>query len=188
MSTQTADPRQDIGGSWWLWLVTGILWIIISVVIIQFDDTSVRTIGVIVGIMLIVAGIQYLVIGSLADGWKWVWYVFGAVLLIAGVVALANPVATFVALADMLGFLFVLVGIVWIIEALGTRNANDLWWLSLIAGILMVFIGFEVGGQFFISQAYTLLVFAGIWALFRGITDIVLAFQIKKLGNMRFEV
>ena len=29
-----------------------------------------------------------------------------------------------------------------------------------------------------------LLVFAGIWALLQGVTDIVRAFQIRKLGEM----
>ncbi len=48
----------------------------------------------------------------------------------------------------------------------------------------MVIIAFWTSGQFFIEKAYVLLVFAGIWALMQGITDIVRAFQIRKLGEM----
>ena len=43
----------------------------------------------------------------------------------------------------------------------------------------MVMLAFWTSGQFFIEKAYTLLVFAGIWALMHGITDIVRAFRIR---------
>jgi hypothetical protein len=37
---------------------------------------------------------------------------------------------------------------------------------------------------FFIDRVYVLLIFAGIWALMQGVTDIVCAFQIRKLGEL----
>jgi uncharacterized membrane protein HdeD (DUF308 family) len=79
----------------------------------------------------------------------------------------------------MLGILFLLVGVWWTVEAFTQQGVNRLWWLSLIAGILMVVLAFWTAGQFFIEKAYTLLVFAGIWALMRGITDITRALQIR---------
>jgi uncharacterized membrane protein HdeD (DUF308 family) len=54
----------------------------------------------------------------------------------------------------------------------------------LIAGILIVILAFWTGGQFFIDKAYTLLAFAGIWALLSGITDIIRAFQIRSAGRL----
>jgi len=50
--------------------------------------------------------------------------------------------------------------------------------------ILMIIMGFWAAGQFFVTKAYTLLVFAGIWALLTGITDIVKAFQLRKFGKV----
>jgi hypothetical protein len=38
-------------------------------------------------------------------------------------------------------------------------------------------------GEFFLDRAATLLVFAGIWAAVKGVTDIVRAFQIRELGS-----
>jgi uncharacterized membrane protein HdeD (DUF308 family) len=55
--------------------------------------------------------------------------------------------------------------------------------LGLISGILMVVLAFWTSGQFFIEKAYTLLVFAGIWALMQGVTDIVRAFQVRALRD-----
>ena len=72
-----AQMMQTAGKMWWLWLVTGILWILISFVILQFDVTSAATVGFIVGIMFLIAGIQYIVVGTQVDGWKWLWFVFG---------------------------------------------------------------------------------------------------------------
>ena len=56
--------------------------------------------------------------------------------------------------------------------------------LGLVAGILMVALAFYTGGQFFIDKAYVLLVFAGIWALMNGITDIMRAFQLRRAGTL----
>ena len=168
---------------WWVWLVAGILWIIASLIILQFQQASVVTVGVIFGVLFLVAGIQEFFVASMAPSWKWLWIVLGVFLVLGGIFALVNPLHTFVAIADMLGFLFLLVGVLWTIEAFATRSVYDLWFLNLIAGILMIVLGFWTGGQFLATKASTLLLFAGIWTLFHGITDIVRAFRIKRLGE-----
>jgi uncharacterized membrane protein HdeD (DUF308 family) len=48
----------------------------------------------------------------------------------------------------------------------------------------MIILAFWTGGQFFIEKTYVLLVFAGIWALMQGVTDIIRAFQIRKLNEL----
>jgi len=45
-------------------------------------------------------------------------------------------------------------------------------------------LAFWTSGQFFIERAYTLLVFAGIWALMQGINDIVRAFRLRSLRDV----
>jgi uncharacterized membrane protein HdeD (DUF308 family) len=42
---------------------------------------------------------------------------------------------------------------------------------------------FWTSGQFFLEKAYTLLVFAGIWAMMQGITDIVRAFAVRRVRD-----
>jgi uncharacterized membrane protein HdeD (DUF308 family) len=188
MESSLSGPGRDairgLSGFWWLWLVFGIAWIAVSVVILQFDQASVTTVGVIVGIMFLGVSVQQFVIAGLAERLRWLFALFGVLFLAAAVLAFISPENTFAAIADILGFLFLLVGTFWIIEAFAAREINPLWWLGLVAGILMVALAFYTGGQFFIEKAYVLLVFAGIWALMNGITDIMRAFQIRKMGRL----
>ena len=68
-------------------------------------------------------------------------------------------------------------------QAFTERAFNDLWWLTLIGGILLAALAFWVSGQYFLVRAYTLLIFAGIWAMTAGVIDIVRAFQIRDVGQ-----
>ena len=183
---EVAEVREALGAFsrfWWLWLVFGIAWTLIAVSILQFDDASVTTVGVLIGIMFFFSGMQNFVVASMTDRGRWLFLLFGVLFVIAGVIAFISPENTFAALADILGFLFLLVGTFWIIQAFGEREVNQLWWLGLISGIAMIVLAFWTSGQFFIHRAYVLLVFAGIWALFHGVGDIVRAFQLRALSK-----
>jgi uncharacterized membrane protein HdeD (DUF308 family) len=164
---------------WWLYLVFGIAWIIASLVVLQFDGASVATVGLIVGVMFSVAAAQQFVLMAIAESMRWLWGIFGVLFAIAAIICFISPQNTFVALADTLGFLFLCVGIWWMIRAFVLKAATSAWWLDLVAGMMMVVLAFWTSGQFFFEKAYTLLVFAGIWALMHGVTDIVGAFRIR---------
>ena len=181
-SSEAVVVEREIGGFWWLWLVTGIAWLIAALVVLQFDAASITTIGVIVGCLFVFAGFQQLILAALGERLRWLWAIFGVLFIAAGIVCFINPEATFAGLADTLGFLFLIVALWWTIDALVTRSANPLWWLGLVSGILMFILAFWTSGQFFIEKAYTLLVMAGIWALMKGITDIIRAFQVRSLS------
>jgi uncharacterized membrane protein HdeD (DUF308 family) len=184
LSDRERAAVRGLANLWWLWLVSGIAWMIVSVVILQFDQASVTTVGVIVGLMFLGIALQNFTLAGLADRMQWLFALFGVLFLAAAVLAFISPENTFAAIADILGFLFLIVGIFWIIEAFAAREVNPMWWMGLIAGILIVILAFWTGGQFFIDKAYTLLAFAGIWALLNGITDIIRAFQIRSAGRL----
>jgi uncharacterized membrane protein HdeD (DUF308 family) len=170
---------------WWLWLVFGFFWILVALVILQFDQASITTVGVLIGIMFMISGFQQFALGSFVGGWlQLVMWLFGVLFVIAGVIALISPENTFAAIADILGFLFLIVGSFWIVQAFGERDVNQLWWFGLISGVAMIVLAFWTGGQFFIDKAYVLLVFAGIWAMFQGVNDIFRAFQLRELAKL----
>ena len=186
-SVPDATSRQAIAGVakwWWLFIITGILWLVVGFILFQFDTQSVATLGYLVGFMLLFTGIEQFLIASATKGWKWVWILFGIFFVLGGVWAIFNPGKTVFSLASSLGLLFGLIGIFWIVEAFATKRANPLWWLSLVSGLLMIGIGFWVGQQGLLEKAITLLTFAAIWALLHGVGDFVRAWQLKKLGNL----
>jgi uncharacterized membrane protein HdeD (DUF308 family) len=179
------DPFRQMANLWWLWLIFGVFWIVVALVVLQFDQASVTTVGVLIGIMFLVSGVQQFFLGSLARGaMQWILWIFAVLFVIAGVISLIRPKDTFAGIADILGFLFLLVGIFWLVQAFAERDTNDLWWFGLISGVALIILAFWTGGQFFITKVYTLLVFAGIWALFHGVGDLITAFQIRKLRDL----
>lgn len=184
MDAEMAEAEGMVSKWWWMWLVTGILWVVISLVILQFRGSSITTVGIIIGLMFLLMGFQDFALMFVAEKWKWLWGIFGFVFVAAGIVSLASPHNTVTAFADILGFLFLLVAIYWIVEAFAVKDVNPMWWLGLISGIIMLGIAFWTGSQLLVTKVYTLLVFAGVWAMLHGILDMVKAFQIKKIGKM----
>jgi uncharacterized membrane protein HdeD (DUF308 family) len=174
---------EQIASYWWVELLLGVLWVVIAVVILKFNNASVVTVGLLTGIMFLVFAAEEFALAVVDQGARWLWALFGVLLTAAGIVALIHPRNTFAGFADILGFVFLLIGILWMVQAFAERAFNGLWWFGLISGILMVVLAFWVSGEFFLARAATLLVFAGIWAMLKGITDIVRAFQIRELAS-----
>ena len=179
--TDLRETTSMITGYWWVGLVAGIAWLVISLVILQFDAASITTVGILVGLLFLLAAVQNIALTTVPVEHRWVPALFGALFLISAVICFVDPVNTFAALADMLGFLFLLVGVWWMVQAFLERPVNPMWWLSLISGILMTGIAFWAAGQLFATRVYTLLVFAGIWALMQGTIDIARAFEVRRL-------
>jgi uncharacterized membrane protein HdeD (DUF308 family) len=175
------DSARRLTGYWWVLLVAGVAWVAAALVILQFDQASVTTVGILVGLLFLSAGIENLALATLDVPARWAWALFGGAFLVAAVVSFASPAGTFAGLADTLGFLFMIVGVWWMIRAFLERPISPLWWTGLISGILMTGLAFWTSGQFFIHKAYVLLVFAGIWALMQGITSIVRAYEVRAL-------
>ena len=179
----TPDPLgQFLSRYWGVQLAIGLLWVVVALVVLKFDHASVVTVGVLTGVLLLLFAAEQFAVAAVAPVARWLWAIFGLLLTAAGIVALVNPVDTFTGLADILGFIFLLIGVQWMVQAFAERPFNPYWWLTLIGGILMVVLAFWASGQFFVERAYTLLIFVGIWALTKGVTDIGRACQIRSLG------
>jgi uncharacterized membrane protein HdeD (DUF308 family) len=175
------ESARKLTSYWWIVLAAGIAWVAIALVILQFNNASVTTVGILVGLMFVGVGIENLALATLEVPMRWVWALFGVLFLVSAVICFVHPASTFAGLADVLGFLFLVVGIWWMVRAFLERAVNPLWWLGLISGFLMTIVAFWTSGQFFIHKAYLLLVFAGIWALLQGTTNIVRAFEVRSL-------
>jgi hypothetical protein len=99
------DEDKAVSHLWWLWLVAGTAWIVIALVILQFDQASITTVGVLIGVMFILSAFQQFAFGAIAGGWlRVVMWIFAVLFLGAGIISFISPENTFAALADILGF------------------------------------------------------------------------------------
>ena len=174
-----AQLAKRLTGPWWAYLLAGIAWVIISAVILRFNIASVATIGLLLGALFLLSAVEEFVLAAVRPTWGWAHALLGIVFIGAAVWSFVTPYGAFWALASVLGILLVVVGTVHIITAISGRVFNDAWWFGVIGGLLEVFIGFWVGAQSFRAQAFFLIIWAGLLALFRGIFEIVLAFEVR---------
>jgi len=167
---------------WWLFLVTGVIWLTISLIVFRFDTGSATTIGILTGVVLLVIGVLDLASAPLLEGvWRWVSGILGAIFLVAGFAALVYPDKTFLAVASILAWVLLFKGIYDIVISLATRDI-ELWWLRLIVGILEIALAFWAA-QGLGRSAALLVAIVGVLALFRGVTDIFMAFQLRDIAK-----
>jgi uncharacterized membrane protein HdeD (DUF308 family) len=173
---------------WWLFLVSGILWLLIAWVVLRGNQTSIAAVGVLLGVVFLWAGINEVAIAAVVPGgWK-VWhYIMAVLFLLAGLWGFIRPVNTFFALASVLGLILIFYGTFEIIQGVASRAVNPYWWLNLITGILLVLLAFWVSGSdrvYALAQrTYLILFWVGFLALFRGFSQIFLAFTVRHAGQ-----
>jgi uncharacterized membrane protein HdeD (DUF308 family) len=168
-----------LAGPWWLFLVTGIAWLIISWVVLRFTPASITTVGVLLGVLFLLGALNEFLIASVSPSWRWAHVLLGILFVVGAIWAFARPFNAFWSLASVLGLLLIFKGTLDIITAFETRNINSAWWLGLVAGILELILGFWASQQRFPARGALLLLWVGFFALFRGITEIVVAFEVR---------
>src|SRR3954451_3112146 len=128
------DEVEQATGKWWVLLLTGIAWVLVSILVLDGDYDSALTIGYLTAGYLVMAGVMEFVLLGVVEGWKWLHVTLGVMFVLGGIAALTTPFHTFRLLASLVGFFLVLKGTVDFVMALATRHDNDLWWLLLISG------------------------------------------------------
>jgi uncharacterized membrane protein HdeD (DUF308 family) len=170
-------------GTWWVFLVTGIIWLVASLIVLRFEESSITTVGVILGIVFAVAAANEFVIAALVDSLKWVHVLLGALFVLGALWAFFQPKEAFWALASVLGLLLLLKGSFDLIGSVMAKDVNPLWWLGLVVGVLEILLAFWVSQQYYPARGALILIWVGFLAMFRGITEIVLAFELRRAGK-----
>jgi len=168
---------------WWLFLVTGVAWTLVAVILLRFDYTSVSAISILFGVVALFAGAAELVNVFIAAGWwKLLYAVLALVFIVAGVVAFIHPGNTFLALAAVFSFFLIFAGTFDIIISISTRHEIEVWWLQLIGGIIELALGFWAAGYYGRSSVL-LVAWVAAFAIIRGVRDIVLAFRVREIQH-----
>jgi uncharacterized membrane protein HdeD (DUF308 family) len=162
-------------GAWWLLLITGTLWILFGFMLLTFSYKTVWGIAVFAGIGFLACGTLDLMMAFVTRRYRWTHVLFGLIGILAGIASLAWPAETFIILARIFAWFLFIGGLASTIMAIATHRENELWWLQLIVGGLSLAIG--VWAVRNISGSLVLLaLWAGIGALCRGLSDLVVGF------------
>ena len=176
---QMRDALREYTGTWWLFLVAGVAWMIISAVVMRFDLTSVATVGALLGVVFLVAGTEEAFVAAVRPSWRWAHVLLAVAYVMGATWCFIRPVEAFWALAAVFGLLLILRGSLDIVSSATSHDVNPIWGLGLAVGILEVLLGFWASQQMFPAQAVLVMVMVGFYAIFRGIADIVLGFELR---------
>jgi uncharacterized membrane protein HdeD (DUF308 family) len=179
---QTADR------AWWLPLSVGIVWFVIAWLVLRADYRSLATVGVLVGVVFVVAAFAESVLSGLAPGgWRLLHGLLAVIYVLGAVWSFVRPVNTFFALASMLGLLLFLQGALYIARSIALRDRSPYWGITLASGVLTVLLALWVSTSDRVwtlgARAGFILLWVGFLAIFRGTSDIALAFELRRLGK-----
>ena len=183
MTDAMIEDAKTLTRGWGWFLAAGIAWLVFAFFVLSFNYRTVWAVAVFFGIGFIIGGIMELAIAMVAPGWRWLHILFGIVAIIAGFMALIWPGQTLLVLGAIVGWLLLAYGIIDIVFAFMSRGIDDMWWLTLITGILAIIIGFwAISPDASTVANYRGVVLVVVWvgaaAILRGISDIIVGFRL----------
>jgi uncharacterized membrane protein HdeD (DUF308 family) len=168
---------------WWLLLVTGVAWVVIAILILRFDYTTVAAIAVLFGVFCFAAAANEVMVSAVTSsrGWRILHWLLAALFIVVGIVAFFRPSDTFVGLAAVMSFYFVFRGSFDIATSFAASRVPG-WWVLLLVGIAEIAIGFWAAGSWNASVV-VLVSWVAAGALIHGVGQIASAFLVRKVSH-----
>lgn len=166
--------------AWWAVALVGLLMMVCGITYWFWPFAGYAVASVLFGWMLIAAGVIQLVVSSgIHRPRHWGWWLVGGVLdIFIGFMLVRSVVLSEMVFPYFLAAVFIYWGVTALIEAMTLRGYR-FWWVRLLNGILMLFIGFfflEAGYLQDIVMASTLVSLAFIYW---GITIVTASLDMK---------
>ena len=187
----STTPRDRVAGAlgslWWLPLIRGILLFLLGGYALFRPGMTIGALAQVVGIFVIVDGILSIVAGIMGDVPSRGWVIVRGVLeILVGAFVFANPLivagvtATF--LVYMVAFSAILSGVLEIVAAIQDRKQIEGEGWLILGGAMTVLFGVVLlisplsFGLFMVRVL-------GVFAIFSGVSLIVFAFRLRRLGK-----
>lgn len=167
---------------WWVFLLRGIAAVILGLLALFMPGPALLGLVTFLGAFLVVDGI-FTIISALQGrgvGSQWGWYLFiGALGILAGFTAFYNPFATATALAFLIAFWALVMGIGEIAWAIRLRKVirGEGWFILMGIGSILFALAFFA---YPLWGALALTVMFGFYALFLGVLLIALSFRLRR--------
>ena len=177
MQPAPTDALKRAARLWWILLVVGIIFCGFGIVTLFDVAKGATAVALVIGFFLIFDGLVEVISGGRGGGSRAVAVLLGAVLVIGGIVVIASPEYTIATIAFIWGITLLVGGVARVVAAIWLRDYG--WGWRLVFGVLEAGVGVLVmvwPGK----TAYVLLVLVGIYAIFAGLLQILLAFQLRE--------
>src|SRR5690554_298090 len=169
---------------WYIPLLVGLLFVVISIVVFTSPLTSLLTLSICFALSFLFGGLSEIVFSianrNRLDNWGWS-LVFGIITFIIGTSLIMHPALSISVLAFYVGFLLLFRSISSISFALDIKKyGSKNWGAMLIFGILGAIVSFIlIWNPVFAGMGVVVLV--ALSFLFAGLFSILLAFQLRKI-------
>jgi uncharacterized membrane protein HdeD (DUF308 family) len=174
-----AAAERETTELWWMFLVSGAAWLVFSLLVFQFDETSVAAVSVLIGVACLGAAFFEAAAVPVSQGWwRAARIALAAAFAIIGIVAFINPRDSFDVLATIFAFYLLIRGFFEVLTAFAVRGTVGTWWLMLLVGSAEILLAFWAAGNFG-HKAFLLVVWVGASALGHGFLQIVRAFELR---------
>lgn len=173
------SPQKNL---WWLLAILGALTILVGFAALIYPGPTLLVVGLLFGIWLVIWGSFSLYRGIAESGGTAVRVlsvVIGVIGVIAGLVLIVRPGQSVVTVVFVMGVWWVVTGILEVIQGVAIHENR---WANLILGLLGTAAGIVILVWPGIGLV-TLVFIVGFTLIFRGTLEVVLAFQLRKLGQ-----
>jgi uncharacterized membrane protein HdeD (DUF308 family) len=180
-NSQTGSEMAPLRAKWGWIVALGVVYIIAGFV--ALGSVMIATVAsvLVVGVMMIVAGVAELVNAFQIKSWGkfLIWALLGALYIVAGFVTFENPLLAAVLLTLMLGASLVVSGIMRIILAFNMKRETP--WIGVaLSGVITLLLGLLILARWPINSVYILGLFLGIDLIMAGTGWIGLGFGLHR--------
>lgn len=167
---------------WWLVLISGVLSVVVGILALVVPGATLLFLGLMFGISLVFTGVSAIAIGVSgqgSSGRQTLSVLVGFAAIVGGLFCFVRPGAGIIAVLLSVAFWFILVGIGDLVTAF--QEPRHRIWRGLL-GVIAIAAGIILVVDPVIGLS-TLALLAGLGFLLRGITEVALALQLRRVNR-----
>jgi uncharacterized membrane protein HdeD (DUF308 family) len=171
--------------NWWLLLIRGICSILFGILAITLPHITLWVLITMFGVYVLFDSAAALMVGlsgRLNGGIWWGMVLLGVLGTIAGITALTWPGETVVILLMVIAFWAIMRGLTEIIAAIALRKHIEDEWVLIIGGLMSILFG-ALMLVHPAAGALAVILLIGAFSLAAGMTQISLAFRLRRFGH-----
>lgn len=177
------NALNGIGKNWWMYLVIGILFTLLGIAFFYNVGFAIKFVAIMFAVYFLASGIVGAITSVVDRKFIYMWglhLVLNILMILVGISMFTNKLFAAWVLYVFCGVGFLCEGIMLIVQSIQMKKLEfGGWVVTLIFGILILLTSFGIMAQPVVGLV-VVGIMAGFGALFAGISNIVISFQIKK--------